>query len=192
MRKLFAIAALCLGAFAQEQDPAVSFSSGPPQRAWTRLFFYTTISAADYLEYTCYARVTQPVATLAVTQIVDSGTTATVTTAAAHGLGVGAKVTIAGVTGDTDLNGVYNIATVGSTTTFTVTSASVTDATYNNTGITAATTSPRTTQPIWSIVRNFYTGTNITAIRWAVNPSQEISATAPSNICDNRATLAYQ
>lgn len=192
MRKLFAIAALCLSAFAQEQDPAVSISGGPPIKSWTSQIFYTTISSADYIEYICYARTPQKSAALSITQIVDSGTTATVTTSVAHGYSVGNQIIIAGVTVDTDLNGTYAIATVGSTTTFTVTSASVTDATYNNTGITSTSQAPRTTDPIWAIKKFFYTGTNMTAIRWAVKPGQANSTTSQANICDSRATLAYQ
>jgi hypothetical protein len=190
MRKLFAIAALCLSAFAQDQDPAVSISGGPPIRAWTAQYFY--VPATTDIEYICSARVSQNPATLAVTQIVDATNTATVTTPSAHGLAVGNRVTIAGVTGDTDLNRSYVIQTVGSTTTFTVTSANVTDSTYNNAGITLRTTAPRTTQPIWAIKRFFYSGTDLVATRWAVNPAKELSSTAAENICDNRATLAYQ
>ena len=61
------------------------------------------------------------------TSIVDSSNTATVTTVSAHGLQPGNPVTVSGVTGDSDLNGSYVIQTVPSTTTFTITTANVTD-----------------------------------------------------------------
>lgn len=64
-----------------------------------------------------------------VTSIVDSSTTATVTTPTPHGLITGDIVKISGATVDTDLNGNYSV-TVTTTTVFTVTSANVTDATY--------------------------------------------------------------
>lgn len=64
-----------------------------------------------------------------VTSIVDLVNTATVTTTSPHGLVTGDIVKISGATVDTDLNGNYSV-TVSSTTVFTVTSASVSDATY--------------------------------------------------------------
>lgn len=199
MKKLLmcGMAAVCL--FAQNNAPEVAISGGPAARGWTNLYFYTTISGADYVEYICSAPTQRNLETLSVTQIVDSSNTATVTTSAAHGLAVGNRVQIAGVTGDTDLNGTYVIATVGSTTTFTYTSASVTDATYNNAGITLQTTAPRSTQPIWAITKFSYGGAATTnqVIReqWAVKAGSEISS--PSNpstqhVCDDRAALAYQ
>lgn len=202
MRKLFAIAALCLSAFGQ-QEPGVAISGGPPQRAYSTLYFYVDIGGTDYLQYTCYAISTQPTLTnqgavgsqYTVTSIVDSSNTSTVTTSAAHGLSVGNRVVIAGVTGDLDLNGTYVIQSVGSTTTFTITTANVTDATYNNSNITITSSAPRTNQPIWAIKKLYYggtAGTNLVAAKWAVSSSQQISSTAMQNVCDDRATLAYQ
>ena len=51
---------------------------------------------------------------------VTNATTSTVTTSSAHGLGVGDPVTIASVGGATDANGSWVVASVPSTTTFTL------------------------------------------------------------------------
>lgn len=68
----------------------------------------------------------------AVSSIVVVANTATVTTTSAHGLSTGDSIAIFGCTTDADLNGTYS-ATVTGTTTFTVTVANVTAATYNTT-----------------------------------------------------------
>lgn len=58
----------------------------------------------------------------AVTNVARTGTTATLTTSAAHGFAAGDTVVIAGLT-NTALNGTYTIATTPSTTTFTYTTS---------------------------------------------------------------------
>lgn len=186
MKKLLlcGLAALCL--FGQTE---VSVSEFPPLRGTTSLYFY---DGSDRIEYICTAGAAQPSASLAVSQIVDSANTATVTTSSAHGLTTGNIVVIAGVTGDTDLNGTYKI-TVTSTTAFTFTSASVTDATYNNANITATTSAPRTTAAIWAVKWFQYSATGkVTSEQWAVKSGNAVSSTAAQHICDNRASLSYQ
>jgi hypothetical protein len=120
------------------------------------------------------------------TSIADATNTATVTTSAAHGLRVGQRVIVAGATGDTDLNGTYTIATVPSTTTFTFTSANVTDTTYNEATLNVSTNYTRDSQLVWSIQKFFYTTTYLDRSTWAR------SAIAPTNArqfsCAGRAT----
>jgi hypothetical protein len=179
------LAALCLHA-----QTEVMISEMPPPRGATNLYFY---DASDRVEYICTAASARPSVSLGVTQIVDAANTATVTTAAAHGLAVNNSVTIAGVTGDTDLNGTYRILTVPSTTTFTVTSASVTDATYNTAGITLATAAPRSDSAAWAIKKYTYNAAGkISAEQWAVKSGNPTSSPSTQHICDNRATLSYQ
>lgn len=86
----------------------------------------------------------------AVSTIVDSGSTATVTTATPHGFSSGQSVTISGVAApdDTDLNGSYTITVTG-TNTFTFTSAAVTDGTTTGTAIVAT---PPGTHPATAFV----------------------------------------
>jgi hypothetical protein len=185
----------CANLPGQDNDPAVSLSGGPPVRAWTSLYKYTTLSGADYVEYVCYARANQPQITASITQIVDASNTGTVTVAEDHGLSVNNRVVISGVTGDTDLNGTYIVLTVPSATTFTITTANVTDATYNNAGITLASFAPRTNKPVWAIKRYTYGGTggtNLLATQWAVKSGNRLSGTGADNACDSRAALAYQ
>ncbi len=69
------------------------------------------------------------------TSIVVLSNVGTVTLAAAHGLTVGTYIEIAGATVDADLNGYYTIATVPTTTTFTIATVSVSNGTYNNSAL---------------------------------------------------------
>lgn len=149
------------------------------------------------MEYICKALSNQPVyvwyaagSSPVLTSVVISSTnTATVTTAAAHGLAVGNRVQISGVTTDTDLNGSYAIVSVPSATTFTVTTANITTGvTFNGASDAAmvmATNAPRTTASVWSIQRNFYTTTYPDRTAWAEG------TTATINICANRTAYAY-
>ena len=204
MRKLFAIGVLCLPLLAQNSDPAMAMSGGPASRAWTRMYFYKAITAVDYVEYVCYAPVAQPSLTnrsaqggtpYTVTQIVTTGSVATVTTSAAHGFQPDHQVTVGGVTGaGTGLNGSNKIATVPSSTTFTFASA-VTSGTYNNSGITLTSSAARSNGVIWGIQRYYYGGTDGTSVvrtAWAVKSGSTSSSSSNVHSCDDRATLAYQ
>ncbi len=109
----------------------------------------------------------------------------TVTTAAAHGLAVNDRVTVSGATVDTDLNGVYAIVTVGSSTTFTITTVSVADATYTESTLKFTTTAPRTTLPIWGIQKFTYATSVLQATQWA-------GGSSTGQVCADRATLQFQ
>lgn len=185
--KRFALAILCAAlAYGQEGTP-VNVSISAPLVAYSTLFFY---SSTDLI-YSCRARSFQPTATFArsdstLTSIVDSSNTSTVTTASAHGLAVNDKVVISGATVATALNGTYVIQSVGSTTTFTVTTSGVADATYTESTLKFTTTAPRDTAAIWSITKYTYVSNAVTAVQWANGTS------APNQICANRATLSFQ
>ena len=117
------------------------------------------------------------------TSVVVATNVGTVTTVAAHGLMVGELVTISGATGDTDLNTTYIVATVPSSTTFTVTTSSVSDGTYNNSGLTLSGNAPLTTKGIWSIMKlNYDASSNMINRLWAGG-----NANAYSYVCDNSA-----
>jgi len=120
------------------------------------------------------------------TSIVVSSNTGTATTSTAHGLQVGQAVTVSGATVDTDLNGVYVIQTVGSSTTFTITTVAVANATYNESTLVVTTSAPRLTAAIWSITRMQYSGSNLISKQW----SNGLPATM-NQICANRTTLTY-
>lgn len=70
---------------------------------------------------------------MTVTSIVDAANVSTVTTPTPHGLVVGDIVKVTGATVDTDLNANQSVISVPTPTTFTIASASVTDATYTET-----------------------------------------------------------
>lgn len=144
-----------------------------PSCSWTRSSTTSNCSAT---------RFPQPgAATL--TSIVVSTNTGTATTSAAHGLLPGNLVTISGATVDAQLNGTYYIQTVGATTTFTITTASVSDATYNESTLVVSTASPRTTTPVWAIQKLSYDGSNnLIRKQWANGNSG-----AFTSIWDNRA-----
>lgn len=163
---------------AQYDGTSVKISQGPNNLDYTTKLEYST----GLVIYKGTAAKIQPTYSWTttsgtLTSIVDSSNTATVTTSTAHGLSVGSRVTISGVVTDTDLNGTYYVQTVGSTTTFTVTTSSVTDATYNASGIVLSTTAPRSTAAIWHISFYLYDGTDCI----------EIKNSSFSEIWDNRA-----
>lgn len=189
MKTIIAILLCALACAAQDnaKGQLVSINPGPPAQPISALNFY---DASNNQIYRCQAVSVQPTYTWTVTaktltSIVDSSNTATATTSTDHGLSVGNAVTIAGAT-DTDLNGTYIIATVPGTTTFTITTASVTDATYNGAALTMSTTAPRSSVAIWSIRRYQYSGTNLTHEQWVGG------STSMNKICDNRASLSAQ
>ena len=157
--------------------------SGPPFTVYEELYYR---DGSNNIEYVCIAAAVQNTAGPTIfhrtaassraplggtaanlTSIADAANTATATTSAAHGLRVGQRVTVAGATVDTDLNGVYTILTVPTTTTFTFTTASVTDDTYVEATLNLSTRYTRDSQLAWAIQKFFYTGTNIDRGAWA-------------------------
>lgn len=120
------------------------------------------------------------------TNVVVLTNVGTVTTSTAHGLRVGNPVTISGATVDADLNASYVIATVPSTTTFTIATVSVANATYTDATLVLTTTAPRSTAAIWAVQKFLYDGSNLISTAWATG-----SPTA-NQICDNAATLNYR
>jgi hypothetical protein len=198
MRKLAsALAALCACAYSQS-TPQVTITETPASIA-TEVLNYR--DGSGNTEYVCIAlgrnvqatwtrsaaSSVQPSTPAAVgqgtlTSIVDSASTSTVTTSVAHGLSVGQWITISGATVDTDLNGEYKIATAPSSTTFTITTANVTDATYNESTLQFSSTAPRTNANVWSIQRLYYTSNSFDRSIWAKG------STAADKPCDSRTT----
>jgi hypothetical protein len=76
-----------------------------------------------------YAQVA-PIAAQSVSSLTISGNTATLTTGSAHGLSVGAVISLAGFT-PSGYNGLFTVATVPSTTTLTFNASLFTPANYN-------------------------------------------------------------
>lgn len=100
------------------------------------------------------------IAATTLTNIVVSTNVGTVTTATAHGLQVGQLFTVSGATVDPDLNGTYYIQSVPSSTTFTITTASVSNATYTDATLAVSSSAPRLTAAIWSIYHFLYDSSN--------------------------------
>lgn len=154
----------------------------------TALMFYT----GGNLTYMCKAAsksfsTSYTVTAATLTNIVVSTNVGTATTSAAHGLRVGNRVTVTGATVDTDLNGTYLIATVPTTTSFTFTTASVSNATYTDATLALASDAPSTAKGIWAV--SYYTydaNGSMTSVTWAEGSRER------NQVCDNRATLAYQ
>ena len=119
------------------------------------------------------------------TSIVVLTNVGTVTTVAAHGLMVGQPVTVSGST-TSALNASYRIATVPSTTTFTIATSGVGDATYNNGPLTISGNAPLLTAAIWTIEKINYDGSNRAInVQWAGgNPGTY------NKICANRAAAS--
>ena len=180
---VFAALAFCLFL------PCLSAQELPPTLGQTghRLFYYDT---SNNLEYVCWAQAQNAVNTFkrsdsTLTNIVDAATTATATTASAHGLTTGATVVITGATEDTDLNGTYTITVTGATT-FTFTSASVTDATYTESTLVVTYTGPRDTVALWAIQRLFYSTNLLVKSAWASGTPKFDKS------CSLRATYQYR
>ena len=191
MRTLTILFFSLIGLHAQT-SPELTLSIAPPTTPYTSLFYR---DGSNNVEYICKALSDQPVyvwyaanGSPVLTSIVDASNVATVTTAADHGLLVGNRVNVSGVTTDTDLNGTYVIATVPTSTTFTIATANVADATYSGGADPAMkldTDAPRVNASIWSIQRNFYTTTYVDRTSWAEG------ATATRNSCATRTSYAY-
>ncbi len=162
--------------FAQPQSGPVVITS---TKATTELSFYDGSNNLEYVCSTDYPRpkTTFTVAASTLTSIVVSSNTGTVTIPS-HGLAVGNMITVTGATGDTDLNSTWIVQTVSDANTFTVTTASVSDATYNNAALVVTTTAPRSSTAIWQITKYSYTST------YRIRKQNS----RPNQICDNRAT----
>lgn len=173
---------------APEPAQSVTQIDGPPPNAYYTRFDY---DGSNNIIYRGWARAqnkrtewTIDAGTLV--NFVDSGTTGTVNFTNAHNLEAGMIITFENFTGDTDINGTYIIATIVDTDTITVTTANVTDATYNNGGARAYTICARTGDLVWSIQRMTYTGTNLITQKFADGASARFT-----HAWDSRTTYAY-
>jgi hypothetical protein len=169
-------AGLLIAASAFAQAP-IQISERPASEA-TELKFFR--DGSNNIEYVCTALATQPVASwtrsaltsfqpnmsagtsaATLTSIAVAANVGTVTTSADHGLAVGHWITVSGATVDTDLNGTYKVASVPTSTTFTIATASVGNATYTDTTLRFTSTAARENALIWAIRKMFYTSTSI-------------------------------
>lgn len=166
MKKLILMALVCAsGLFAQT---AVNQTSGPPPHADQDLYFY---DGSGNLQYDCRARQfnvpnSWQRSDSSLTSIVVATNVGTVTTASAHGLYIGARVTVSGST-TAALNGVYTVVSAPTSTTYTIATSGVGDGTYNTANLAVSTNNPLTVSPVWAIKVFTYSGTSLTASYWA-------------------------
>ena len=166
-------------------------SEAPPRFGWQKLCYY---DASGNLEYLCFAPVSAIAsASVAVaatlTNIVVSANVGTANTVAAHGLTPGSKVVLSGWTVDVQLNGTYEVKTVPTSTSFTITTVDVTGAptTYTDATGAATFTSIPDTAACWAIQKFWYdTGNKMVKSGWAEG------TTTPSLIAASRATYTYR
>jgi hypothetical protein len=163
-----------------------SMSENAPNEAYCQRLAYNATPDIVYigLAKSIQREYTYSIAAATITNIVVLTNVGTVT-APTHGLIVNNRVTLAGWTVDTDLNDTYVIQTVADANTFTITTASVANATYVDAAGTFTTTAPRSSAPVWAIKKLTYSGTDPVAAQWAEGVSSE------TQIYDNRASLAY-
>lgn len=196
MRKQILLALLAATALLSQQTgqpvSVVQFPDQTPTR-------YLDYNGGSNLTYLCLAPSLNQTSTASnytyslsvtagtLTSIVVLTNVGTVTTVAAHGLMVGQTTTVSGST-TSALNGAYVIATVPSTTTFTIATSGVADAAYNNGAMTLSGEAPLLTSPIWSIQHFTYDASNNLTGTQCVNGS----CIALTNKCSNRATLTYK
>jgi len=186
MYRLLLFAATISAAFAQTQSSII-------QDQWPAETFLIFRDGSNNQQYICTALAKQPNynwrGLSMITSIVDSGTTATITFAAAHGLSADNRIVIAGMTsaGTTALNASFKIA-VTNTTVITITTSGVTDGSYTpltDPAMVISTTAPRTTAAVWQILRQYYTTTYLDRGSYAEGDGE------PNKICDNRTSYAF-
>jgi hypothetical protein len=116
------------------------------------------------------------------TSIAVSTNVGTVTTAAAHNLWIGALVVVSGST-TAALNGTYKVLTVPTSTTYTITTSGVADATYNSAATVITTNQPLLSDPVWAIQVNTYnTSLQLTGSYWAgANSGEGIACSTRAN-----------
>lgn len=186
MYRLLLFLATVFSAFGQTQESII-------QSKWPGETILLFRDGSNNQEYICTALSKQPNYVWSglsmITSIVDSGTTATITFAAAHGLSADNSITIAGMTsaGTSALNASFKIA-VTNTTVITITTSGVTDGAYTpstDPTMTISTTAPRTTAAAWQILRQYYTTTYLDRASFANGD------TTPDKICNSRTTYSY-
>ncbi len=165
-------------------------SEAPARFGWQRLCYY---DASGNLIYVCYAPLSAiasaavSIAAADLTNVVVLTNVGTVNTAAAHGLTVGSKVVLSGWTVDAQLNGTYEVLTVPTSTSFTITTASVSDATYTDAGGVVTGTAIYDTSACWAIQRHWYDGSNrLVKSGWAEG------VTTATLIAASRASYSYR
>ncbi len=171
--------ALC--SFGQGASPVTIATPSIPE---VKRFFY---DGSSNLQYICTAKQKAGIALWkrsdsTLTSIVVSSNTATITVPTPHYIYTGARITISGATVDSDLNGTYSILTTGSSTTFTITTANVSDATYTEATLVVSTDYPLYNSALWAIQAFQFTSTTLDGSLWAN------SNVAYNLACSNRAT----
>ena len=167
--------------FAQTQ---VSINAACPQPECQTLNFY---DGGGNLEYVCTTKAVQRrPSTLSVTAATNASPA--VLTVTAHGFStlMSPAITISGATGNwTPING-KSKATVINTNTFSIPVNSTTFGALTGT-VRLDTWAPRTSDPIWHIVKLTYNGSNQLTAKLTVEGGNGQGA-----VCDSRTTLAYQ
>ena len=175
----------------------VRINAYPTSESPTSLFFY---DGSSNLQYVCYAQpiqssfryaptwaITPTGNQLTLTSIVVATNVATATVSGSTiKLQVGNKITVAG-SPTAAVNGSFIVASTPSSTTITY-ADTVADGTYNTAAITLSSTAPRSDDPVWSILKMTYNGSNLlTNLQWADGSSGNYG-----HSCDARATQVYQ
>ena len=165
-------------------------SEAPPRFGWQKLCYY---DASNNLTYICFAPLSAIVSAVVsraastLTNVVVLTNVGTVNTVSAHGLTVGSKVVLSGWTVDAQLNGTYEVVTVPTTLSFTITTASVSDATYTDATGMVTGTAIYDIDEVWAIQRFWYdTGNKLVKSGWAEG------ITTPTLIASNRALYTYR
>ncbi len=170
MTKIITLALLAVAMAFGQAGQAVNQTSGVPFDTVLKQYFY---DGSNNVQYICLApqnnqRTTVQRSGGSLTSIVVATNVGTVTTASAHGLYVGARVTITGATVDPDLNATYTVASVPSTTTYTIATSAVSDGTYTESTLQIATTYPLLTASRWAIeVFHYNAGGYVDGSYWA-------------------------
>jgi hypothetical protein len=192
---IFLVLPLAYGPAAKAQDVVglpVNQVKLPAPFPVVQQFFY---DGNNNVQYVCSApqfaaTTSRTVAATTLTNIVVATNVGTVTTSTPHGLYVGALVQVLG-SATTALNGTYVIKTVPSTTTYTIVTAGVGDATYTDAGLVVSTSNPRLTDAVWSLQIFVNAGpSNAVSAAYFANNTVGLNQNSPTPrniICANRA-----
>ena len=185
------------------------WAQGPNQGAVMRPNYFpagegqvdlTTYDGSSNPIYTCSAAsiqtgplhaptwaITPKAAQLTLTNIVVSANVGTITVSGSTiKLQIGNAIVVAG-SATTALNGTYVVQSTPSTTTVTITTSGVSNATFTDANLTVSSTAPRSDDGVWTVRKIVYSSGNPIRSQWAGGVRGGYT-----NSCDAQTTLVYQ
>lgn len=153
-------------------------TDGPGADRYTKLFF-----TSGNTTFICWSKNVVSPTSRTITTITSANPAVFTSTAHGFNTAINPQVVITGGTGDwVGVNGTF-VATIIDANTYSIPVDASAFASFSG-SITVTVTAPRTSRAIWSVQRVVTDGTNPLSSSWALGDW--------GNVCDNRATLAFQ